>query len=50
MEKQSRLDDHYTINDALPVYGRAKGSRLFPNILRDNDKSYGTEYGISKRV
>jgi O-methyltransferase involved in polyketide biosynthesis len=45
----------------LPVYGRAKGSRMFPDILRDDeairivdsmdrdfaqiDKSYGTEYG-----
>ena len=62
MEKQSRLDEQ-TIQSTmlLPVYGRAKGSRLFPNILRDNeaarivesmdydfteiDKSYGTEYG-----
>jgi O-methyltransferase involved in polyketide biosynthesis len=45
----------------LPVYGRAKASRMFPNILRDDeairivdgmdydftqiDKHYGTEYG-----
>ncbi|MDR1219879.1 MAG: class I SAM-dependent methyltransferase [Treponema sp.] len=45
----------------LPVYGRAKASRMFPDILRDDeairivdgmdydfariDKSYGTEYG-----
>jgi O-methyltransferase involved in polyketide biosynthesis len=62
MEGKSKLRDQ-TVQATmlLPVYGRAKASRMFPDILRDTgaiqivdsmdydftqiDKSYGTEYG-----
>ncbi|MDR1062214.1 MAG: class I SAM-dependent methyltransferase [Clostridiales bacterium] len=62
MENKAGLQDQ-TVQATmlLPVYGRAKGSRMFPDILRDDgairivdsmdydfariDKHYGTEYG-----
>jgi O-methyltransferase involved in polyketide biosynthesis len=61
MENETQLRDQ-TVQSTmlLPVYGRAKASRMFPDILRDDeairivdgmdydfthiDKSYGTEY------
>ena len=63
MKHQARLQEQ-TVQATmfLAIYGRAKASRMFPDILRDNeairivnsmdydftdiDKSYGTEYAI----